>query len=758
MSFTVRASAWSATVPVRLLIAARVMLLLAISSVPSIARAADAKPAPALADTTHPALFLKETMVTGSRYSHSYFDSPQAQSFTTRKQLSEQRPTVLGDALYLMPGTDNSKDSPWEQRPVLRGLGGQRVLVMMDGFPVNSARGNGPHPSLVDETQVERIEVVRGPSSVAYGSDALGGVINIITRQAPTDVTGSSLRGAATIGGSSADKQANADIQLMPQIGRLSAFISAGGRNAQDFKTPDNGTVENSSFKAYNAIANLRYSLTSNSTLTAGWQLYRAHDVGIPGLDFTQPGFEQTFNFPYYNRNAVYVGGQHTNSETSWLASTSTKVYWQSEDRNFYSHMAFDNSFLGPGAPGPGTFVDNTDRYFKLDTYGLQFHGASRKFANYSLNFGVDAARDITDGTNVDKVADNDPTGAPYPGFSSVTESRSLPYGKFDNLAGYAQSELYVAPQWTLSIGARYTQYHYRTEFGVASPAQPSPPAPPPGAPEVDFEPVSVDNGALAGSAGLVYALRPDLHLSANIANGYRQPNAQELFFNGPASVGIVLGNSALKPEKSISSDVGLRWGPRDFAVSGNLFYSTYDDLIDAIQVATAAGPGGQATFQYVNISKARIWGGEAEGEWHFRPEWTVRASVTGAVGDITSSEAIMTLYGVNASSAPLPGVPPFKGNASLRWTSANGMFWVEPSTRYSWRTNRLPLPTANVEELTTFKKEWIVGDVAMGAKFGRGQRATVGVRNFTNRAFQMPLGSLEEPGVSVYGSLSTDF
>ncbi|TMQ68808.1 MAG: TonB-dependent receptor, partial [Candidatus Eisenbacteria bacterium] len=134
-------------------------------------------------------------------------ESSQALSFLSRAQIHEQTPNVLGDVLATLPGVDMSKDSPWEQRPILRGLGGQRVLVMVDGMPVNSARGNGPHPSLVDPFQVERIEVVRGPSSVAYGSDALGGAINIITREPQEG--GDAFSGAVTLGGSSVDRQRN---------------------------------------------------------------------------------------------------------------------------------------------------------------------------------------------------------------------------------------------------------------------------------------------------------------------------------------------------------------------------------------------------------------------------------------------------------------------------------------------------------------------------------------------------------------------
>src|SRR5262249_48013062 len=90
--------------------------------------AAPARPKSTLGDTTRPATFLKETVVTGARYPRPFFESPQAMSFLSHAQLRDLVPNVIGDAFQQLPGVDNSKDSPWEQRPVLRGLSGQRVL------------------------------------------------------------------------------------------------------------------------------------------------------------------------------------------------------------------------------------------------------------------------------------------------------------------------------------------------------------------------------------------------------------------------------------------------------------------------------------------------------------------------------------------------------------------------------------------------------------------------------------------------------
>jgi outer membrane receptor protein involved in Fe transport len=580
-----------------------------------------------------------------------------------------------------MPGVDNSKDSPWEQRPVLRGLGGQRVLVLVDGMPMNSARGNGPHPSLVGPSQIDRVEVVRGPSSVAYGSDALGGVINIITREANFLRPDQTFRGSAAIGGSTADEQGNLFLELMKRTGKLSAYVSTGGRNAQDYRSA-NGDVPNSKFSEYDALANLRWDFTEKTALKLGWQLYRGDDIGIPGLSFAFPGASQDFGFNFYNRDYTHLTLSHAHT-SSWLAATQIKAYWQQERRNFDSDQdlewfmfpAFGFPAVGPPS-GPGdtaSVATHQDRYFDISTFGLQGQLTSVRTSRTLFTAGIDAARDITDGDNVRFRTYEDPSGASIGG-TAQRVTASIPDGDFDNYGAYAQSEWYAHPRWTLHAGGRFTHYRYRTDEFVPAPGSPATP------------PMSVDDDALSGSAGVVWSPVRDLHLSGNVANGYREPNAQDLFFNGPASVGNVLGNPDLVPEKSVSYDLGLRWGPGRLGLAANAFYSTYEDLIDALPVP---GPPGPPTFQYTNVSEARIWGYEVEGEWKFRPQWNARANVSDAIGDITNAEAIQNLYGVAQDQAPLPSVPPIHGTFSVRWSDARSRLWLEPSARWSWRTSR---------------------------------------------------------------------
>lgn len=726
----------------------------ALAAVCPAASAAEPVAAGGLADTTRPAALLEEFVVTGSRYAREIYRSPQSLSLVTLARLRQQLAGVPGDALALVPGVSSSRDSPWAQQPVLRGLSGQRVLVLVDGVPMNNVRGRGPQPSLVGTEQIERIEVVRGPSSVAYGSDALGGVINIITREPSRGRGAPSLGGAASVGGSTADLQRNAYLELVPRVDRFSAFLSGGFRKADDFESPD-GEVPGSAFAAWDALLNLRYDLGDRTELHSGLQFYRGDDVGIPGLAVDTPEFSQTFEYDYYDRDFVHLTLDQAYAD-SWLGGSRVRGYWQRERRNFHSDIRID---LGPPpfpGPWPEDLLQDKDRFFDLETWGAQLQGTSVRTERYQFTAGIDVARDLPGGTNEEINTFVDATGNPTPGpFGSPAVSgkttQSIPDGTFDSYAGFVQSEWFAAPQWSVSAGVRYTHYRYRSDAGVSDPDTSDAPGDQP----ARFEALDVDNGALSGSLGLVYEPLENLYLTANVATGYRQPNAQDLFFDGPASVGIVIGNPDLDPEQSVSYDLGLRWGPGDVAFTGSLFYSTYTDLIDAVRVGRSQQNN---VFQYFNIAGARIWGGEAEGVWRFLPQWRARAAVSGAIGDITSREAIMMLYGIDAGTAALPSVPPFGGNAALQWTDASRRFWVEPGVRFSWRYDRLPLSPPGLEEFVVAKKEWIVADVFAGATFPSGQRIVLGVRNVTDTTYQPALSSLPEPGLSFVGSLSTRF
>ena len=714
------------------------------------AHAADPAASSSFADTSKPVMFLHETVVTGSRYPRRFFESPQALSFLTRSMVRDMSPTVIGDALQTLPGVDNSKDSPWEQRVVLRGLSGQRVLVLMDGMPMNSARGNGPHPSLVPAALVDRVEVVRGPSAVAYGSDAIGGVLNLITRQPVTGAPGTrSMGGAVQLGAATADESFAGQVQVRPQMGRFGAIVSAGWNHTADFETPD-GVVSNSAFQDASGAVNARYDLGAHTALKAGYQAYRGDQIGIPGLSFEFPGASQQFRFSYYDRDVAHLTLEH--QHTGWLERSLYRGYWQQERRNFFSTQTLSPSnypsFGVPPRPGSTFAVTDQDRFFDLDTYGAQVQLTSPRLERLQWTAGLDAASDRTGGDNVRRRTYHfdDVGGTDSAGTTATRVTQSVPEGTFGNYGVYAQGEYFAHPQWTVSAGGRYTVYDYHADAGTSSPGFPYPER-------------NTTNTAPSGSLGVVYAPLRDLHLSANVANGYRQPNAQDLYFRGAASVGFVIGNPELEPESSLSYDLGLRWGPGDWALSGNTYWSTYRNLIDAVQVPSDPEAFGQNTYQYTNISEARIYGAEAEGELLVRRDWRVRAAVAGQVGDITSASAIEELYGVpGVDQAPLPGVPPFKGNTSVRWSAPTGRMWFEAGARWSWRTNRLPLPTPGVPQIDAFKKEWLVGDVSAGMNLGVGQRLVLGIRNLADTQYRYALGSLDEPGRSFFGSLTSEF
>ncbi|MGH7572912.1 MAG: TonB-dependent receptor plug domain-containing protein, partial [Gemmatimonadota bacterium] len=176
-------------------------LLVLVVTVPAAAQ--EAEPSDSLDLTERARVFvMEEIQVTATRTERSGFEVPAPVTVIDKAELERRQAAKPGDLFALEPGLEVEGSGPFLGLPVVRGLSGNRVLLLVDGQRLNNSREavnfGGVQPSLVDVAEIEEIEVLRGPASVLYGTDALGGIVNIRTRKppVPTDglVVGGTLR------------------------------------------------------------------------------------------------------------------------------------------------------------------------------------------------------------------------------------------------------------------------------------------------------------------------------------------------------------------------------------------------------------------------------------------------------------------------------------------------------------------------------------------------------------------------------------
>src|SRR3990170_2675178 len=263
-----------------------------------------AEEAPKADSTKAPVYLLKETVVTANRYEQDAFKLPQSVSIISRQEIEKENPQIVADLLRVLPGVEVNDAGPFRTRPVIRGLFGSRVLILVDGERLNDTREStfsGAQLSLVDISQVERIEVIHGPGSILYGSDALGGVINIITKNPHHSQNGNfSLSGNLNLKYSTIDQQRKARLELNGGNQRWAFLLGGNIRKAGDYKSPS-GTVVNSGIdKDDNLDFKGEYNIDQKQTLSLEGQRFRAEGIGYPG---TPNEFAPKFTFPYHNRD-----------------------------------------------------------------------------------------------------------------------------------------------------------------------------------------------------------------------------------------------------------------------------------------------------------------------------------------------------------------------------------------------------------------------------------------------------------------------
>ena len=662
-----------------------------------------------------------------------------------RAELERRNPVTVGDLFRELPGTESVGEGGFQVRPRIRGLDSNRVLVLVDGERLNNARTStsqsGVELGLVETDQIETVEVARGAGSVLYGTDALAGTVNIITRDAKRNSRENFRFGGSFNGfydsnsngarGSLAVNGANKFFAFRVAQSRETFDNYFTGKNRgviQDGVTKD-GEVLNSQSRGGNSQATLRFFINDKNDFKFNYERRRASDIGSPSLVGVFSAY-----FPFSNRDKFSARYEGTNF-TEYLARVSASFYYQRQKRDF------TNILNVPAAPPffPGQY-QYSETVTDTKTFGFD---AQSNWILGSKNFLTAGFSFFRDRNNDNRyIQRRNPNFAVFPPNLIFSEdfSKSVPNANFGSFAAFAQDEFDVTRKLKLIGGLRVDFFRSQAEQtgGFALPTGLT------AAQIADLNLTNLTNGlkvnqtAVTGDFGAVYKLTSNISLTGRVGRSFRVPNLFERFFTDAGSVGgFVVGNPNLKPESGINFDVSAKIRTSKFAAEFTYFNNNYRNFLSSVIAIDRNGvpiriirPGASPldVYQTTNIGKARIQGFEAEAEFPIKV----------AGGFLTPSGNFSYLRGDDLTiSEPLNAITPFKTVANLRYQDAANRFYGEFQTRIVGKQDKI----SNAFSITNNGAEpgFATSDVRGGYNWRRENfrfSVNAGVTNVFNRYY----------------------
>jgi hemoglobin/transferrin/lactoferrin receptor protein len=657
-------------------------------------------------------------VVTTTRGPRALSNSPAPVSVMQRRDFIERVPNTVSDLFRTLPGLDVTGVGINQVRPQIRGQGGQRILLLNDGLRMNNTRRQrdfGELPALVDLGAIEQVEVVRGPASVLYGSDAIGGVVNIITE---TRVAEGS-RGSVSYLFGSAATQSKASVRFE---GRGGAFSFQGGgtwRNAGTYDAPagdfgditlaDDVEVLDSGVEDRTFDTRFGWDVTESVGVFVKVESYSADDAGFGFVhpDEYNPGDAEIEILYPKQRFTKLSGGLRARALTNPLAhEVSLTVYGQDNERE----LIFD-AFI-PFFPGAGLTLDNRN-FTDIRTYGMRAEAHKLLGDDLLLTYGVDGFQDNSEGRDNNREVI---TGFGPP-IVSTSNAPSIPHAQFTSLGAFLQGEFDVAERVSLVAGGRYQNVSAETRVTD----------------NLGNTPTSESNSTVVGALNAMFEVTDGVHLIGSVGRGFRSPNLVELFFDGavPEANAYQRASQNLKAETSFNYDLGARYQDELLHIEGFYFRNEVSDGIRGEPVLDVNGDtvqtSGLDTYANVNIDKIRIEGFEVNADLRMASG----LGFGGSFATIDAEDAIDPQNPVGESYSTKVA-----GHAGYR--DPRGRFWGEWETRFSGEQKDVALGSGNPlgAELPSFLVHGIRGGVRLVQTGRLTHGLTLAVSNITNELY----------------------
>ena len=637
---------------------------------------------------------ISEVVVTGVTGLSLMKETPLPFTYVSKEELQSTSSTNIIDAIAHQPGMSQLTTGGSISKPIIRGLGYNRVAVVNDGIRQEGQQWGDEHGIEIDGQGVSSVEILKGPASLMYGSDAMAGVL--IFHNDPILPQGK-MAANASVGYQTNNGLIDYSLNFAGNLQPLSWNVRYSERMAHAYHNKYDGYVVNSQF----------------------------HERALSGLlGIHQEWGKSHLTISYYHLTPGIVEGER-DEETGELElpyeGYNLKTYKKAlpfQQIHHYKAVSENTLYAGEGNVRLTVGYQQNRR----QEYEEAMDEAELDLKLHTLNYDLRYTSPEWDGWKV-AVGSN----GMYQRSVNGGEEFLIPnYNLFD--WGIFTTASWTSAHWTVSGGLRFDTRH---THGKAL--------------EERFEDFTRIFQGMTGSIGATYCLTDQLHLRMNVARGFRCPNISEMASNGvhEGSIRYELGQPDLSPEYSWQGDIGMDLTTELATVQLSLFANHIDNYIFSRRLAGVITEG-FATYQYT-AGNARLWGAEASVEIHPMERLHVLNSFS-YVNTRLLHQPIESRY--------LPFTPAPRWIANVKWDIPNNLrFLQHPTVSFGWECHLKQSHIYALDDTETTTPSYTLFNASAGTDIlCKGKRIAVInliANNIFNRAYQNHLSRLKYADVN---------
>ena len=605
---------------------------------------------------------LEDIVVSSLKVEKKVSDAPISINIVNAVKLEKRQVFTVADGLNDEPGIFMGGDGVWSRNVNVRGLGEDRLVTMVDGNRIETATDLTASLSMIDPNDIERVEVIKGAQSVLYGSGAMGGIVNVITKDGHFAdefyVGGNVLAGAASVNASNSEY-----VRVNVGDKRWYVKLNAGHSSGDDMKTPQ-GKINNSGYEMSDIAMRAGFKAADNHIIKLNLQHNLSTDVGIPG----GAAFAATATARYKDISRTLL---NLNYEIRDLSKTFTSLEFSGFVQDIVRNVEMNpNTITEKVLPNGNiqltkpTLVTPTGTHL---TFGGKAQATFSLSKNNTMVAGVDVwRRNITsDRTKHITVTVQDTLGNVIKTNEIERGESPLPKASFTSAGIFVQDEMRLLNnRLNVTVGGRIDGIFVENEechdvdYIITNGNLNDHPA----GQRITFEKGSKQDLSWSANIGAIYKITGKLHLVLNGARSYRSPSLEERFKYIDLTSKVRLGNPDLKSEDGISGDLGVRfWGDK-FMVQTSGFVNKINNMVverDGIFIYNTTDGATETIPALVldNVGKAMLYG----------VDFNCNYNIVNGLSVFANASYIKGLDKSNDSD--LPNVPPLKGVLGVSYT-----------------------------------------------------------------------------------------